>query len=340
MYQISFGSDNHSGAHQLILEAVANCNEGYLHGYGEEEYYQSVAASVASLFGEGAEALLVMTGTGANVLAIQSLIKSYEAVICADSAHINVHEAGAIQKFTQARLIAIPTPDGKLTPRLVKSRLEGFGDQHMSQPRILSISQVTEYGTVYSIEEIKALAQLAHQKGMFLHIDGARLANAAAALNVSLRELTAAADVVSFGGTKNGLLFGEALIFLNQPEAAKTCIWYRKQAMQLLSKMRYISAQYEAYLHNDLWLQNALQANAMAQMLAAKLQKIPAVTLTQQVKANSIFIILPKHWIKPLQEKYHFYVWEEGRGEIRLMCSFNTQEAQINAMISDMLSLC
>ncbi len=341
MHSVSFGSDNHSGAHPLILKAIEQANSGFWHGYGEEEYTENIQNKVAELFGKDAKCLFLMTGTGANVLALQSLLKSYEAVFCAETAHINMHEAGAVQKFTQARLIVIKTADGKLTPELIAPHISLMADQHMSQPRIVSISQSTEYGTVYSLQEIKALADFAHAHNMYLHMDGARLANAAVSLNCSLQQMTAdcGVDVLSLGATKNGCLFGEALIFINQDQAAADAVYYRKQSTQLISKMRYVTAQMEAYIENDLWKQNAANANRMAQLLAEKLSTLPQVTITQPVPANAVFAILPAEIIPELQNKYHFYLWNEHRNEVRLMCSWNTTEAMINAFVLDISQL-
>jgi threonine aldolase len=337
MHPISFGSDNHSGAHPLILKAMEAANQGYWHGYGEEAYTEAIQQKVANLFGKNASALFLMTGTGANVLALQSLIKSYEAIFCADTAHINMHEAGAVQKFTQSRLIVIKTPDGKLTPELIAPNISLMADQHMSQPRIISISQATEYGTAYSLDEIKALADYAHANKMLLHIDGARLANAAVSLNCSLEAMTSGCgiDIVSFGATKNGCLFGEALIFIGNSDAAKDAVYYRKQLTQLISKMRYITAQMETYIKDDLWKQNATNANQMAQYFAIRLSEIKQVTITQPVQANSVFAILPQEKIPALQEKYHFYLWNESRYEVRLMCSWNTTKEMIDEFIKD-----
>lgn len=337
MHSISFGSDNHSGAHAQILKAMEKANHGYWHGYGEETYTEAIQDKVAALFGKNTHCFFLMTGTGANVLALQSLIKSYEAIFCAETAHINMHEAGAVQKFTQSRLNTIKTPDGKLNPALIAPYIGLMTDQHMSQPRIISISQATEYGTIYSLDEIKALADFAHANKMLLHIDGARLANAAVALNCSLEAMTSTcgADIVSLGATKNGCMFGEALIFINQPEAAKAAVYYRKQLTQLLSKMRYITAQMEAYIENDLWKQNAQNANDMAQYFANRLTEIKSITITQPVTVNSVFAILPKEIIPALQAKYHFYLWNEARYEVRLMCSWNTTKDMIDEFIED-----
>ncbi len=336
MYPISFGSDNHSGVHYRVFSALQKANVGFCPAYGDDPLTQSVLSDIEALFGEDCAACFVMTGTGANVLSLQSFMRSYHAIACAATSHINVDECGAVQKFTQGRLQPIITADGKLSPELIAPRLFGNRDQHHSQFHIVSITQSTEYGTVYSLAEIRALADFAHQHGMYLHIDGARLANAAAALSCSLKEMTVdqGADIISFGGAKNGLLFGEAVISF-RPEISADIRFYRKQATQLFSKMRFIAAQYEAYLDRDLWLENARLANSMAAVLAAGLSKIPSVTITQDVVVNSVFAILPPAITPALQEKYHFYMWDEARGEVRLMCSFNTLQEHVDEFLAD-----
>ena len=340
MYPLSFGSDNHSGVHPEVFAALLQANQGYCPAYGDDPLTRSVLADLQALFGGDCEVSFVMTGTGANVVALQSLINSFHAIICAETSHINVDECGAVQKCTQARLSPLKTPDGKLTPDLIAPRLMGDRDQHHSQFRIVSVSQSTEYGTLYSLEELKALADFAHAHNMLLHIDGARLANAAAALNCSLKTMTrdVGADIVSFGGTKNGMLFGEAIISFC-PELSSNIRFYRKQCTQLFSKMRYISAQYKAYLQDDLWLHNARHANRMALLLAQKLAALPQVQITQEVKVNSLFVILPEQVIEPLQEQYLFYTWDEARHEVRLMCSFDTSEAHLDAFVGTLQAM-
>jgi len=340
MYQISFGSDNHSGTHPKALEALQKANTGYCPAYGDDPLTLKVLKGIEELFGGDCEAWFVTTGTGANVLCLQSLIHSFNAVICASTAHINVDECGAVQKFTQARLSPIETPDGKLTPQLIAPRLLGDRDQHHSQFKVISISQSTEYGTLYTLDELRNLAAYAHEHGMLLHIDGARLANAAVALKCTLKEMTkdVGADLVSFGGTKNGLIFGEAIISF-RPELTGDMRFYRKQATQLFSKMRFIAAQFEAYLENDLWKTNALHANQMATLLTQRLSEIPEITITQEVYVNALFAILPEKLIAPLQEKYLFYTWDEARNEVRLMCSFNTLEEHIDEFIGTVKQL-
>ncbi|MDY0152311.1 MAG: low specificity L-threonine aldolase [Candidatus Cloacimonas sp.] len=340
MYKISFGSDNHSGVHQQVFDAMLAANNGYCSAYGDDPLSLKMLAQIEALFGGNCEAWFVMTGTGANVLSLQTLLKSYNAIICAATAHINVDECGAVQKFTQARLTPLETLDGKLTPELIAPRLLGDRDQHHSQFKVVSISQSTEYGTLYTLEELRTLADYVHANSMLLYMDGARLANAAVALNCSLKEMTTdvGVDMLSFGGTKNGLMFGEAIISL-KPELTSDLRFFRKQATQLISKMRYIAAQYEAYLEGDLWRHNALHANRMACLLAKRLQSIPQLTVTQEVTVNSIFVILPEKLIAPLQEKYHFYTWDEARNEVRLMCSFNTTEEHIEELIATIMQL-
>jgi threonine aldolase len=339
MFSVSLGSDNHSGVHPAVWKALLKADEGFTPAYGEDPLTLKVLNKLELLFGGDCQACFVMTGTGANVVALQNLVKSFNAIFCAQTAHINVDECGAVQKFTQARLQVIPTPDGKLTPELISPYLLNNRDQHHSQGKVISIAQSTEYGTLYSIEELKVLADYTHSLGMLLHIDGARLANAAAALNCSLKEITKdiGADIISFGGTKNGLLFGEALISF-RPDLTSDIRFYRKQCTQLFSKMRYISAQFDVYLEDELWRKNANQANEMAALLGNFLKKIPEVELIQPVEVNSLFVRMPRNSIEELQEKYHFYIWDEVRNLVRLMCSFNTTEEHIEEFIFDLKS--
>lgn len=340
MFPISFGSDNHSGIHYTVFSALQKANVGFCPAYGDDPLTQNVLSQLEATFGGDCEAFFVMTGTGANVLSLQTLIKSFNAVICAETAHINVDECGAVQKCTQARLTAIKTPDGKLTPELIAPRLMGDRDQHHSQFKIISISQSTEYGTLYSLDELRALADFAHSHCLLLHIDGARLANAVVALDTTLVGMTKniGADIVSFGGTKNGLLFGEAIISF-VPELTSELRFYRKQLNQLCSKMRFIAAQFEAYLNKELWHKNARLANSMTQLLASRLAEIPQISITQKVYVNSLFVTMPAAWIPILQEKYMFYTWDEARNEVRLMCSFNTLEEHLDDFIDSIREL-
>ena len=340
MFPISFGSDNHSGVHPAVMDSILKANQGYCPAYGDDPITQEALARVRELFGGACEAWFVMSGTGANVIALQSLISSWHAVACPSSAHINVDECGAVQKFTQGRLQAIDTPDGKLTPELIAPRLYGNRDQHHSQFRVISISQSTEYGSLYTPNEISTLADFAHQHDMYLHLDGARLANAAAALNCSLAAITSdvGADIVSFGGTKNGLLFGEAIISF-RPEINNAMRFYRKQASQLFSKMRFIGAQFIAYLENELWRANALHANRMCELLGERLAELDQIAITMPPVVNALFCILPQNITQPLMDKYHFYMWNEALNEVRLMCSFNTREEHIGEFVEDVTDL-
>jgi threonine aldolase len=332
-----FASDNNSGAHPDVLAAIAQANDGHVVAYGDDDYTAAARRRFREHFGEQAEAFLVFNGTGANVLALQALARPHEAVICPETAHLNVDECGAPERIAGVKLLPAPTPDGKLTPELVAERLTRVGDQHASQPRVVSISESTELGTVYTVEETRALADFAHEQALLLHLDGARLANAACSLGVELRALTtdAGVDVLSFGGTKNGLMLGEAVVFPD-PELAEAFDFLRKQSMQLASKMRFISAQLEALLRDDLWVRCASQANAMAARLAAALEPIDGVELAYPVQANAVFATLPRAAIELLRAalpgELPFYVWDEERGTVRLMCSWDTTEEDIDGL--------
>jgi threonine aldolase len=327
-----FGSDNHAGILPEVLEAIAAANEGHAHSYGDDPWTKRAEACFRRHFGEQASTFLVFNGTGANVVGLRALLRPYEAVICADTAHLNVDECGAPELVGGIKLLAVPTPDGKLTPELVAPRLVRFGDEHAVQPRVLSITQSTEMGTVYSLDEIRALADLAHEQGLLLHVDGARLANAAVALGVPLRALTpdAGVDALSFGGTKNGLLAGEAVVLL-RPGLADALPYLRKQSMQLASKMRFLAAQFEALLDGDAWQRAAAHANAMAARLADAVAAVPGVTITQRVQANAVFAILAPAAAKRLRERWFFYTWDEATGEVRWMCAWDTTPEDVDA---------
>lgn len=337
---ISFASDNNSGIHPTILKSISDANEGHQVGYGDDPYTKQLKTKFSDLFGKEIEMALVFNGTGANVIGLQSATASYHSVICAETAHINVDECGAPEKMTGSKLFAIATADGKLTPELITPLLHGFGDEHHSQPKVISITQTTEMGTVYSIEEVKALAELAHSHDMYLHVDGARIANSVAYLNTDLKTLITdtGVDFMSFGGTKNGMMMGEAVIFLNT-ELSKNTKFFRKQSAQLYSKMRYHSAQFLAYLDNDLWLENARHANGMAQMLLDGIKDLDGIKITQEVESNGIFAKVPHHLIAALQEKYFFYVWDEHLSEVRWMCSFNSTQEDVKGFIEEIKKL-
>ncbi|MCU1269834.1 MAG: aromatic amino acid beta-eliminating lyase/threonine aldolase [Acidobacteriaceae bacterium] len=321
----SFASDNNAGVHPEILKAIAAANQGHVIGYGDDPYTQSAVRLFKQHFGDDTEVFFVFNGTAANSLSLKALTNSYHAVICAEAAHIYVDECGAPEKFTGCKLIPVAAKNGKLTVDAVRTAYHGIGDEHHVQPRVISITQATEVGTVYQSKEVQDLARFAHDHGMFLHVDGARIANAVAALGLGLKEATRdlGVDVLSFGATKNGALGAEAVVFFN-PELAANFRFYRKQGMQLASKMRFIAAQFEALFTNDLWLTNARHANRMAQLLKRELSKIPEVKIIYNVEANGVFAQIPRKAIAKLQKRYFFYVWNESQSVVRLMCSWDT----------------
>ncbi len=325
-----FASDNNSGVHPEILKAMEAANHGHVVGYGNDVHTQKAIAIFKEKFGEETEVFFVFNGTGANVLGLSTVTHSFNSVICAETAHIQEDECGAPEKFTGCKLLPVEPVNGKLTPEAIQRHLKGFDFEHHSQPRVISISQVTEMGTVYQPEEIKALAELAHRNNMLLHIDGARIANAAVALNLDFKAFTkdCGVDILSFGGTKNGMMMGEAVLFFN-PGLTPLTKYIRKQSMQLYSKMRFVGAQFIAYFENDLWKETATHANKMAKLLEAEVAKIPEITITQPVNANGVFAIVPRKIIDPLQERFFFYIWNDVTSEVRWMTSFDTTEDEI-----------
>jgi len=325
-----FASDNNSGIHPEILRAIDSANEGHAVGYGGDPVTEMAVQRFKQEFGEDIEVFFVFNGTGANVLGLSTLTHSFNSVICADTAHIQTDECGAPEKFTGCKLLPVETIKGKISPVGIRRYLHGFDFEHHSQPKIISISQVTELGTLYTVEEIRAITDLAHEYGLYVHMDGARLANAAVALDLPFRAFTvdAGVDVLSFGGTKNGMMMGEAVVFFN-PELTKNTKYIRKQSMQLYSKMRFVSCQFLAYFNDELWKKNATHSNKMARLLEQEVKKIPTIQITQEVKANGVFAIVPSKIIPQLQEKYFFYVWDEQRSEVRWMTSFDTEEEDI-----------
>lgn len=327
-----FASDNYAGIHPEILAAITAANKGHVPAYGSDHYTEIAVNKFKEHFGEDIEVFFVFNGTAANVCSLSIMNKSFQAIICAESAHIQVDECGAPERFTGNKLLLVATKDGKLTPENVAKHIYRIGDQHHVQPGVISISQSTEYGTVYSQKEVKALADFAHQHHLYLHMDGARISNAAAALGVSLREITKemGVDVLSFGGTKNGMMIGEAVVFFNHA-LAKNFLYLRKQNMQLASKMRFVSAQFTALLSNDLWLRNATHANRMAKLLAEKITGLSQVKFTQPVQANAIFAMMSKEMVEQLHQTFFFYVWNENTYEVRIMTAFDTQENDVLA---------
>jgi threonine aldolase len=327
----SFASDNSAGVHADVLHAIQEANVGHVPAYGDDPYTRSAEASFRHHFGEEARVYFVYGGTGANILGLKAVTESYHAVLCAESAHINVDECGAPERHLGCKLIAIPTTNGKLCPEDIQPHLKGFGDPHHAQPKVISITQATELGTVYQPEEIRALADLAHQNDMVLHMDGARLSNAAASLNLGLSALTrdVGVDVLSFGGAKSGLLFGEAVLFFAADAALDRVPFLRKQSMQLASKMRFIAAQFQALLTDDLWCRNAGHANRMAHLLVKRVEVIDGVKVTQPAESNAVFARIPAAAIAPLQDRYFFYMWDAANFEVRWMTAFDTTEEDV-----------
>ena len=327
-----FASDNYSGAHPEVLEAMVAANADHAVAYGADPWTARAQQLLRDHFGDHAQSFLVWNGTGANVTILRAMCRPWHAVVCAESAHINVDEGGAPEFLVGTKLLDLPTRDGKLTPELVQSAVVRVGDEHAVQARVVSITQTTELGTLYTAAEVRALADVAHANGMYLHVDGARLANAAAALGLPLRAFTtdAGVDAVSFGGTKNGMVGGEAVVLL-APELADGFTWIRKQSMQLASKGRFVAAQFVSLLEEDLWLRSAAHANAMGARLAAAVGGLPGVQLTQATQANVVFAILPAAITARLLEDWPFYVWNEATGEVRWMCSWDTTPEDVDA---------
>ncbi|MFE5670587.1 threonine aldolase family protein [Agromyces sp. NPDC056523] len=337
-----FASDNYSGVHPEVLAAIAAANGGHQIAYGDDAYTEHLHEVFARHFGDPVEVYPVFNGTGANVTALQSMLPRWGAVISASTAHINVDEGGAPERVGGIKLLTVPTDDGKLTPDLVDREAWGWGDEHRAQPLVVSITQTTELGTAYSVDEIRALADHAHERGMRLHMDGARLSNAAASLGLPLHAFTrdAGVDVLSFGGTKNGALLGEAIVVLD-PEASAGLKYLRKLNMQLSSKMRFVSAQLIALLDGDLYLRNASHSNAMARRLRDALDagiragELPGLSFTQATQSNGVFAVLPAGVADRLRDRgFKFYDWDAARNEVRWMCSFDTTEADIDAFVA------
>ncbi len=331
-----FASDNSSGVHPEFLKAISEVNKGHVIGYGDDIYTESAIAEFKNHFGKDIEVFFTFLGTGANVLGLSSLTNPYSAILCAETAHIFEDECGAVERFGGAKLIPIETMDGKLTVDLIKPHIRGIGMEHHSQVKVISITQVTELGTLYSVKEIKSITEFAHQNNLLVHMDGARISNAAVSLNIPFKDFTkdAGIDILSFGGTKNGMMYGEAVIFFNT-DLSKDFKYIRKQGMQLASKMRYISAQFECFLKNDLWKKLAEHSNAMAQLLAKEIESVPSIQLRQKVEANGLFVKIPKTLAHKLQKKHFFYDWDESKNIYRWMCSWDTTEEDIYEFIKE-----
>jgi len=329
----SFGSDNHAGVHPEVLRAIVDANQGDTVAYGDDPWTRQATAALREVFGAG-EAFLVLNGSGANVVGLSLLLRRHEAVICAESAHINTDECGAPEQLVGTKLLTVPTTDGKITPELIAEKLSGRGDDHRSQPGVVALTQATELGTCYALAELRKIADFCRASDLRVFLDGARLANAAASLDCSLAELAECADVLSFGGTKNGAMGAEALIVM-QPGLVADAPYLRKQMLQLTSKHRFVAAQFNALLHDDLWRANATHANAMAQLLAEGAATVPGVEIVRPVQANAVFARLQPRHIAALQQDWTFHVWDESSNVVRWMTAFDTTEADVEAFLSD-----
>ena len=331
----SFASDNYAGVHPDVLAAMAAVNVGHQVSYGDDDTTAQLRGLIKDHFGSGAEVFPVFNGTGANVVAMQAMARPWEAVICAQSAHINVDEGGAPEKVAGLKLWQMPTADGKLTPELIDSQAWGFGDVHRAQPGIVVVTQSTELGTLYTVAELAAVVERAKSHGLRVLLDGARIMNAAAALGVPFREFTTdlGIDAVSFGGTKNGAMGAEAIITLT-PELAQAVPYLRKSDMQLASKMRFISAQLVALLTDDLWLRNARHANAMARRLSDAVAGFDHVTVTRPAQANAMFAIMEPEATARLMAEFHFYTWDQATGEVRWMCAWDTTQEDVDRFVA------
>jgi len=334
-----FASDNNSGIHPEILKALSVANEGHAIGYGGDQLTEMAVNRFKQEFGDNLDVYFVFNGTGANVLGLSTLTHSFHSIICADTAHIQTDECGAPEKLTGCKLLPVETYKGKISPEGISKYLHGFDFEHHSQPKVISITQSTEMGTVYSAVEIREIADFAHSKGMLLHMDGARIANAAVALNLPFKAFTtdAGVDVLSFGGTKNGMMFGEAICFL-KPGLSTDFKYMRKQGMQLASKMRFISAQYIAYFRDELWKKSASHSNDMAKILAKRLEPIKGIKITQKVQSNGVFVIMPSEVAERVRKQFFFYPWDEKVSEYRLMTSWDTIEEDIDGFVKLLLN--
>ena len=331
MHKKTFASDNYSGVHPVVMQALVKANSGHAASYGADEYTADAIEKFKAIFGKDTSVYFVYNGTGANVLGLQTLTHSFHSILCAELAHINVDESTAPEKFLGCKLIPVSAPNGKMTVDAIEQRVQRLDDQHHAQARVISLSQSTEYGTVYTVEELQQIGAVAKKYDLFFHMDGSRISNAAVSLQSEFARFTrdVGVDVLSFGGTKNGMMFGEAVIIFN-PQIARYFKFFRKQGMQLHSKMRFIGAQFSALLTDNLWETNAAHSNQMAKLLEKELRKFPDIRITQSVDANGVFAIFPQRIIEPLQMQNFFYVWNDKTSEVRLMCSFDTTESEIN----------
>jgi threonine aldolase len=334
----SFGSDNHSGAHPAVMRAIVEANGGDAVAYGADPWTARAVGELRRLAGGDGEVYLVLNGSGANVLGLGLLLARHEAVICAESAHIHTDECGAAERILGTKLLTVPAPDGKLTPELIASRLTGRGDEHFAQPGVVAVTQSTEVGTCYSLAELRKIREFCADNGLRVFMDGARLANAAAHLGCTLAELAEHADVLSFGGTKNGAMGVEAVIVMRSGAGANAP-YLRKQHMQLSSKMRFLAAQFIALLHDDLWLRNARHANAMASRLAAGLADLPGVEVVYPVESDAVFARLPRQHVAELRREWTFHIWDDATSVVRWMTAFDTQERDVDDFLASIATV-
>jgi threonine aldolase len=330
-----FASDNNAPAHPQVMEAIIEANQGHALAYGSDYFTDRAVTSLKQVFGQRCEPFFVFTGTGANVLSLAALTRSYHAVICAEESHLNGPECAAPEQIARVKLFGVPTRTGKISIPDIERFFDHRGDQHHAQPKVISLTQTTDFGMCYTLEEVREICDFAHENEMVVHMDGARLSNACAALDVSLKQMTADSglDVLSLGGTKNGLLGAEAVLFFN-PELAEDFLYIRKQGMQLASKMRFLAVQLEALFGGDLWLHNARQANRMARMLAEGLEKIPGVHISRQIQSNMVYCRLPAESIPRIQEDYLFYVFDPQASEVRLVTSYDSTEDDVRGFLT------
>lgn len=330
-----FGSDNNAGIHPDILKELIASNVGHVTGYGTDIYTEKAKELFKEHLGSATETFFVFTGTAANVLGLSGITRSWNSVITVSTAHLEGDECGAPEKYIGCKVLVVDSPDGKITPGLIEKHMHGLDFEHHSQPKVVSITQATEMGTIYTVAEIAEIARFAHNRDMLLHMDGARLANAAVSLNLPFKAFTtdAGVDVLSFGGTKNGMMYGESICFL-KPGLSSDFKYIRKQGMQLASKMRFISAQYIGYFQNDLWKRCAANSNSMARLLDEQLKQIPEVKVTHKVQSNGVFVIIPNDIAEKMRSHYFFYPWDEKKSEWRLMCSWDTKEEDIDDFVN------
>ncbi|MFW5759080.1 MAG: threonine aldolase family protein [Bacteroidota bacterium] len=336
----SFASDNNAGVHPVVMDAIVDANKEDFVSYGDDPHTEKMKAYFDKQFGKKVDTFLVCTGTGANVSSISHLIRPWQTILCAETAHLNHDECAAPEKYMGSKLATVPSDNGKVTPEQFEGFLYSVGFEHHAQPGIISITQATEMGCVYTPEEINKIRQFATKNNLLLHVDGARIANSLVKSGVSLKEMITdtGVDVISFGGTKNGLMMGEAVVFL-RPGLSDGFQYVRKQSMQLSSKMRFMAAQFVAWFEEDLWLKLAAHANKMADLLAQKVESIPEIHLTAPVETNAVFATIPKQIIEPLQQKYFFYIWNEMKNEVRWMTHFNTSEEDLDAFVKEIKKL-